>query len=133
MAQTWTAAQRAAHSARIKEALRRKKDPRTPIVCKSESVYKLITHLLGLLKPRERLLPSVWNERHRILPKGTASKTGVFRCFPFQVEPMNAPADPECSSLTLDFASQVLGKTTIIEGIIGWYIDQSGAPKIDGV
>jgi phage terminase large subunit GpA-like protein len=88
-------------------------------------VALLIRKLLKLVEPRELLPPAEWAEKHRILPAGAAAKYGKWRNFPFQVEPLNCVNDSEVSSLTLCFASQVLGKTSIVENAIGWMIDQA--------
>lgn len=44
------------------------------------------------------MLPAAWVEAHRIVPLGAGPKTGKWRNFPFQVEPLNSAADPEVSS-----------------------------------
>lgn len=71
------------------------------------------------------MLPAKWQEKHRILPPGGGARSGAWRNFCFQVEPLNAIADPECSSMTLMWASQVIGKTSVVEGVIGWIIDEA--------
>ena len=43
--------------------------------------------------------------------------------FPFQLEPLNLVTDPRYNGMTLCWASQALGKTEIINCIIGWAIE----------
>src|ERR1700722_12560531 len=108
----WTPQARAAHSAKIKAALRLKQAlpsaARPPVTVKTHSVLAVLTRLLNLWKPRVRMLPSVWAEEHRILPLGTASRAGRWHNFVFQVDPLNIIADPNYASLTMCLASQVI-------------------------
>jgi phage terminase large subunit GpA-like protein len=59
-----------------------------------------------------------------ILPRGKNAKPGPLELFPFQVEPVDCPLDPDVESMTLMFASQLLGKTLIETVILGSRIDQ---------
>jgi len=66
------------------------------------------------------LLPSEWQEKYRIAPPGSP-RPGKWRNYPFQIEPMDAIMDGSCSSLTLMWASQLIGKSSIIDGVLdGW-------------
>jgi phage terminase large subunit GpA-like protein len=71
------------------------------------------------------MLPSKWQEEYRTLPRGTSAVSGRWHNFPYQAEMLDAIADPECSSVSFMVASQVIGKTSVVEGIIGWQIDQA--------
>jgi phage terminase large subunit GpA-like protein len=90
---------------------------------------QVITNLLLLCKPKELLLPSEWSERYRLAPSGSV-KAGKWHNFPFQVQPMDAIASEEASSLTLMFASQLLGKSAIIESQLLWLLDQAPCPIV---
>lgn len=85
---------------------------------------ELITRLLALCKPKELLLPSVWAERYRLAPSDSP-KAGRWHNFPFQVQVMDSITDSTVGSLTLMFASQLLGKSSIIETLLLWAIDQA--------
>jgi phage terminase large subunit GpA-like protein len=80
--------------------------------------------LFKLLEPVEYVAPAAWQERHRVAPPGSP-KPGPWRNYPYQVEVFDSFNDPEVSSLCLMWASQFLGKTSIIEGGLMWMIDQN--------
>jgi phage terminase large subunit GpA-like protein len=73
---------------------------------------------------KEPLLPSVWAETHLSLARGLHAKPGPWKNFSFQVEVMDAIADPECGGVTLMWPSQLLGKSSILLAWIGWRIEQ---------
>jgi len=83
-----------------------------------------VREFLRLYKPREYLSPAAWQEQYRIAPKGSPIP-GRWRNFEYQIEPLNAFADSECNSLTLMWASQALGKSSVIEGGLAWMISQN--------
>ncbi len=64
-----------------------------------------------------------WAKLRRVLPRGLTGKPGKWNPFPFQVEIMDAVNDREVASIVLMMASQVLGKTEILNNIIGWSIE----------
>ena len=94
------------------------------IKIRDRDVYELLRQFLDLFRPREYLSPAKWQEMYRIAPKGSPIP-GRWRNFEFQVEPLNSFADASCNSLTLMFASQALGKTSIIEGGLAWMISEN--------
>jgi phage terminase large subunit GpA-like protein len=57
------------------------------------------------------------------LPKGYTANPGRFRPFPFQVEPLNLILDKRYNGETISWANQVLGKTEILNCLIGWTIE----------
>ncbi len=62
-------------------------------------------------KPPEPLLPSQWAEQHCRIPAGNALPGPVrFANAPYQVEPLNMTADPDCHRITAMWGAQV-GKT----------------------
>src|SRR5262245_42106960 len=87
-------------------------------------VRDFLKELLDLFRPREFLQPAEWQERYRIAPPGSP-KAGRWRNYPYQTEVFNSFNDPSVSSLCLMWASQFLGKSSIIEGAILWMIDQN--------
>ena len=74
--------------------------------------------------------PSEWQEEFRQLPLGGSAISGRWHNFPYQVDMLDAIADSDCSSVTLMLASQVLGKTSVVEGIIGWQVHQAPCATI---
>jgi phage terminase large subunit GpA-like protein len=105
-----------------KKPVRPKKKERTAIPANKETA-SFIREMLSLFEPHRLISPAEWQEEYRIAPPGSPVQ-GRWRNYPFQVEPLNCAADPNVSSVTLEWASQFLGKSSIVEGIIGWLIDQ---------
>jgi phage terminase large subunit GpA-like protein len=93
------------------------------LVCNWQASDPVTNKLLQLCRPREVLKPSEWQERYRMQPADSA-KSGRWRNFVYQIEPLDSVLDPNVSSLTLQFCSQLLGKSAIIEGLLCWMIDQ---------
>src|SRR5437667_2469655 len=103
-----------------------KRFKRTPVEVANENLAKFLRKLLAVCAPRRPLSPSKWQEKHRFAPPHSP-RPGKWHNDPFQVEPLDAIVDPECSSLTLMWASQYLGKSSIVEGVLAWQIDQAPA------
>ncbi len=74
-------------------------------------------------KKIERLKPSEWQEKYRVNPPGSPIP-GKWHNFCYQVEMFDAPANSSCRCLIMKLASQLLGKTSVIEGILAWRIHQ---------
>jgi len=111
--------------AKVASKQRKKRKPkRKPIVVSDPQVYEFLKWWLSLFEPKRYISPAEWQELYRVAPKGSPIP-GRWRNFPYQVEPLNAFANPEVNSLTLMFASQALGKSSILEGGIAWMIDQN--------
>jgi phage terminase large subunit GpA-like protein len=73
-------------------------------------------------KPPEPLLPSQWAEQHCRIPAGNALPGPVrFANAPYQVEPLNMTADPNCHRITAMWGAQV-GKTQMQLMAIGYFI-----------
>ena len=73
---------------------------------------------------RESLTPSQWARAYLSLPVGLHSQPGPFVPFPFQIEPLDAICEGTATSMTLCWASQVLGKSQILSILIGWIISE---------
>jgi phage terminase large subunit GpA-like protein len=97
---------------------------RRPIVIRDPHVYDCLKEFLSLFKPKEYIKPSAWQELYRTAPRGSPIP-GRWRNFEYQIEVFDCFADPEVNSLTLMFASQALGKSSILRGGIMWAIDQN--------
>jgi len=74
---------------------------------------------------REPLSPCQWARTHLSLPPGLNSIPGPFEPFPFQEEPLNAITEPGVASLSLCWASQVLGKSQLLAILVGWTITEA--------
>jgi phage terminase large subunit GpA-like protein len=96
----------------------------TAIDLSHEDSRHVMELLASLFEQREVIKPSDWQEEFRISPPGSP-RPGRWRNYIYQVEPFDAITDESCSSMTLMWASQFLGKSSIIEGDLGWMIDQA--------
>src|SRR6516164_1550543 len=101
-----------------------------PVVCADPAHYAFWRDRLKVFDHSPPMPPSVWQETYRRLPRGASARTGAWKNFPYQVAMFDAIANPNCSSLTMMLASQVLGKTSIVEGIIAWQVDQAPCATI---
>lgn len=73
-------------------------------------------------KPPEKLKPSEWAEKNCRIPAGNAIPGPVrFANVPYQVEPLNMAADPECYRISMMWGAQT-GKTQTQLMAIGYYI-----------
>jgi phage terminase large subunit GpA-like protein len=74
------------------------------------------------LRPPEKLLPSEWAELHCRIPSGNAIPGPVrFVNAPYQVEPLNMAANPDCYRMSCMWGAQV-GKTQMQLMAIGYFI-----------
>jgi phage terminase large subunit GpA-like protein len=74
---------------------------------------------------RDPLSPVEWAREHLSLAPGLNAMPGPFEPWPFQVEPLNAITEPGISSMTLCWASQVLGKSQLLAILVGWTISEN--------
>jgi phage terminase large subunit GpA-like protein len=101
-----------------------KKKPRIrrePIVAESKDEAGWIRSLLAQFAPRRPIAPSKWQELYRFLPPHSP-RAGKWHNDPFQVEPLDTILEEGVASLTLMWCSQFIGKSSIVEGILGWQI-----------
>jgi phage terminase large subunit GpA-like protein len=91
--------------------------------CEDETSTALARRLLQLCEPKTPISPSEWQEEYRIAPSGSV-KEGKWKNFCFQKEPLDCFTDPEVSTVTMQWASQLLGKTSTLLGILAYVIDQ---------
>lgn len=78
-----------------------------------------------VFRVREPVTPSQWAMANLSLPPGLNAIPGPFVPFPFQIEPLDAITEKGLSSLTLCWASQVLGKSQLLSILIGWTIAEN--------
>ena len=81
---------------------------------------RVIQRALKLLEPDEDLSPVEWCERNLVLTRGVTSRPGRFKAWPWQRDPLNICQTH--SSCVLMFPAQLLGKTVIATGIMGYVI-----------
>jgi phage terminase large subunit GpA-like protein len=89
--------------------------------CDDKTSIDLAKRLLQLCKPKEKILPSEWQEKYRIAPPG-AVKEGKWKNWCYQKEPLDFFIQPDVSTMTLQWCSQLLGKTSTVQGILGYLI-----------
>lgn len=85
----------------------------------------LAGHLAPIFRPPSQLTVSQWAERERYLSRGIYSTKYSNATCPWQREPMDCANDPEVQSVVLMWASQLTGKTTVGENVVGYHISES--------
>jgi phage terminase large subunit GpA-like protein len=84
---------------------------------------------LSLIRPKPRISVSEWANKERILSPESCAEPGKY--FVERFEPQrgiqDAFSDPHIEQVIVMSSSQV-GKTTIVENVIGFYIDQNPSP-----
>jgi phage terminase large subunit GpA-like protein len=86
--------------------------------------------LLGFLEgflPPPKLTVAEWADRYRYLSPESSAEAGKYRATAYQRGVMEAYSDSSVSSLVLMWSSQV-GKTEIINNIVGYHIDIDPCP-----
>ncbi|MEW6306758.1 MAG: phage terminase large subunit family protein, partial [Verrucomicrobiota bacterium] len=95
----------------------------------SACLEKLHDRLHSILKPPPRLNCCQWADRFRYLSPEASSQPGKYRSShaPYQREPMESVTDESVTATVLMWASQ-LGKTELVNNIIGFFIDADPSP-----
>ena len=90
---------------------------------------KLFSDIVKILAPPPKLTISEWADRYRKLSPESSAEPGQWRTerAPYQREIMDAVNDPSIEIVVVMSSAQV-GKTEIINNIIGYYIDYDPAP-----
>lgn len=83
------------------------------------------------MAPPPELTVSQWADRERILSPESSSEPGQWSTgrVPYAREIMDAVNDPDCHDIVIMSASQI-GKTEILNNIIGYYIDYDPSPMM---
>jgi len=86
-------------------------------------------HWLGIFAPPPRMTVSEWANERRFLSPESCSNPGKYSTdfTPYAVEWMDSVNDPEATGTILMVASQ-LGKTEVINNVVGYFIDIEPAP-----
>lgn len=90
-----------------------------------ESVLRQALSFAALPAP---LTVETWAEEYRQLSSESSSKRGKWHSLPWQRQPMEDVTNPDVESITLMWASQVGGKTEVINNTIGYFIDHDPSP-----
>lgn len=93
------------------------------VVLFPESLKEVILQARRSLKPPEDISVSDWAEKYRILP-GYAKLSGHWKNYmvPYMVPVMDAYSNPEVEEISVMASAQV-GKTEVMNNMIGWTID----------
>src|ERR1700735_1240420 len=95
----------------------------------AEMAADLAQRFAAALQPPPFMLPSEWAARHRSMsPEASSKQRGKWRHFPFQIEPLDASADPEVRRVVLMWASQVTGKSKVCLNTVAYFISQEPCP-----
>jgi phage terminase large subunit GpA-like protein len=83
----------------------------------------------GVYRPPPRMTVSEWANERRFLSAESSSNTGKYSSLmtPYAVEWMDSVNDPKSTGTVLMVASQ-LGKTEVLNNIVGYFIDLEPAP-----
>jgi phage terminase large subunit GpA-like protein len=86
-------------------------------------------HWLGIFTPPPRMTVSEWANARRYLSQESSSNPGKYNSdmTPYAVEWMDSVNDPTASGTILMVASQ-LGKTEVLNNVVGYFIDIEPAP-----
>lgn len=84
---------------------------------------------IAIAAPPPKLTVSQWADRYRFIPKESAAEPGPWSTdrAPYQRGMMDAVSDPDVETVVYMTSSQV-GKTEMINNVIGYFIDQDPSP-----
>lgn len=90
---------------------------------------KLFADIVKILAPPPPLTVSKWADKYRKLSPESSAEPGQWRTerAPYQKEIMDAVNDPSTETVVVMSSAQV-GKTEVLNNIIGYYIDYDPAP-----
>lgn len=90
---------------------------------------KMFKNIAYILAPPPDLTVSEWADRYRKLSPESSAEPGQWRTdrAPYQKEIMDAVSDPDIETIVIMSSAQV-GKTEVVNNIIGYFIDYDPAP-----
>jgi phage terminase large subunit GpA-like protein len=94
-----------------------------------KKTINLFRKIVKSVAPPPRLTISEWADRNRKLSRETAANPGQWRTAPYQREIMDCVTDPRIEKVVVMSSSQV-GKSEIINNVIGYYIDVDPGPML---
>lgn len=92
------------------------------------SLLKIEQALASVFTPPPRLTISEWADEYRELSREANAKGGRWQSLPWQRGAMDAVL--ECGDVCFQWASQVTGKTEVLNNIVGYFIAQDPAPML---
>lgn len=89
----------------------------------------MVTDAMRLLKPPPKMTVSEWSDEKRYLSAESSAAPGRFKTeiVEYMREPMDMIGKPEVRRVTLMTSAQV-GKSTVIENVIGYFIEHDPCP-----
>lgn len=92
---------------------------------------ELFRDIAKIMAPPPDLTVSQWADKYRVLSPESSSESGRWNTdrAPYQREIMDAASDPEVDTVVIMSSAQV-GKTEIINNIIGYHIDYDPCPML---
>ncbi|WP_342534592.1 phage terminase large subunit family protein [Lysinibacillus sp. FSL K6-0057] len=96
-----------------------------------KQTMKLFKKVAGLVAPPPKLTVSQWADKHRVLSKESSAEHGKWNTdrAPYQRETMDAVNNPETEEIVVMSSAQV-GKSEIVNNIIGYHIDYDPSPML---
>ena len=94
---------------------------------KSPGMASVLLHMAAILAPASGITVSEWADKYRVVSPERGAKSGQWKSWPYQIEPMNAASDPSVYRVVIVAATQTL-KTSVIENAIGRVIDCDPGP-----
>ncbi len=91
---------------------------------------KLFRQVLDFFALPPELDVAAWADSYRYLSSEASSKRGKWVSMPFQVAPMKDVTNVAVESLVLMWASQIAGKTEVLNNTIGRFIDLDPSPML---
>jgi phage terminase large subunit GpA-like protein len=88
----------------------------------------VLKRVLALAALPPSLTVAEWADEYRCLSSESSAKQGKWRSLPWQIKPMEDVTDPDVRAIVLMWASQVGGKTEVINNAIGYFIDSDPSP-----
>ena len=79
---------------------------------------------LALLRPPPKLTVSQWAAKYRVLSRKDSPQPGRWKSEPHQIAIMDAFSDPKVRVVVVKAASQTVGKSQMMNNVIGFFIDQ---------
>jgi phage terminase large subunit GpA-like protein len=90
----------------------------------------MCSRVRALFAPPEEITVSEWSRRHRVLPKGTSPRPGVFHPERFQVEMMDCILNPDVHEIVCIKSTQIGWSDAILNNLIGYFIDVDPKPMM---
>ncbi|MER2031073.1 MAG: phage terminase large subunit family protein [Solibacillus sp.] len=96
-----------------------------------KQTLNLFRKAAGVVAPPPKLTVSQWADSHRVLSKESSAGPGKWNTdrAPYQREIMDSISDPDTAEIVVMSSAQV-GKSELINNIIGYYIDYDPSPML---